>query len=142
MRRDERGVIVLIYALGMTAMVTIAAMVIDLAQLRTDRRINKTVADTAVRAGLGVLQAGPWSGVCRAREYLKTNAPGMTNFDPGSEKWFQVSAPLDSLTSSPCVNVTNAPFINLCLPGQLGIPRTDTWGRLTATAGNLGSGSM
>jgi hypothetical protein len=135
-RRDERGVIVLIYAIGMTAMVTIAAMVIDLAQLRTDRRINKTVADTAVRAGLGVLQAGPWSGVCRAREYLRTNAPGMTNFDPGSEKWFQVAAPLDSLTSSPCVNTTNAPFINLCLPGQLGIPRTDTWGRLTATAGN------
>ena len=135
-RQDERGVVIIIYALGMTAMVTIAALVIDLAQLRTDRRINKTVADTAVRAGLGVLQAGPWSGVCRAREYLKSNAPGMGDFDPGSERWFQVGAPLDALTSSPCVNTTSAPFVSLCLPGELGIPRTDTWGRLTATAGN------
>jgi hypothetical protein len=133
-KRDERGVVVILYALALTGIVTVAAMVLDLSQLRSDRRINKSVADSAVRAGLGVLQAGPWSGVCRAREYLRTNK-GLSSFDPGSEKWFQLSAPLNRLTSSPCLNTTNAPFVNLCLPGELGIPRTDTWGRLTATAG-------
>lgn len=134
MRRDERGVVVILYAIALTGIVTVAAMVLDLSQLRSDRRINKGVADSAVRAALGVLQAGPWSGVCRAREYLRTNK-GLSSFDPGSERWFQLSAPLNQLTSSPCLNTTNAPFVNLCLPGALGIPRTDTWGRLTATAG-------
>ena len=136
MKREERGAIVFVYALAMTAIATMAALVVDLAQLRTDRRVNKTIADTAVRAGLGVLQLGPWSGVCRAREYLRANAPGMTLFDAGSEKWFQLGAPVNELTSSPCVNTTTSPFINVCVPGQLGAPRMDTWGRLSATAGN------
>ena len=133
MRRDERGVVIIAYALAMTALITVTALALDLAQLRSDRRVNKTVADTAVRAGLGVLQVGPWSGVCRARDYLRANG-GFSSFDPGSEKWFQLSAPLNELTTSPCLNRTNAPFTTLCLPGELGVPRTDTWGRLTATA--------
>lgn len=133
-RDTENGVVAILYALAITALVTVVALVIDLSQLRTDRRVNKTVADTAVRAGLGVLQAGPWSGVCRAKEYLKTNSR-FPSFDLGSEKWFQLSSPLNALTSSPCLNVSAAPFLTLCLPGVPGLPRTDTWGRLTATAG-------
>ena len=133
MRRGEGGAIVVMYAVAMTGLVTVAALALDLSQLRSDRRINKTVADSAVRAGLGVLQAGPWSGVCRAREYLRTNK-GFGSFDAGSEKWFQLGSPISQLTSSPCLNTSNAPFVNLCLPGELGVPRTDTWGRLTASA--------
>jgi len=126
--------VVILFAIAMTAIMTMAALVLDLARLRTDRRVNKSVADMAVRAGLGVLQAGPWSGVCRATEYLKTNSRFST-FDPGSEKWFQLGSPVSALTTSPCLNISSFPFLTLCLPGQLGIPRTDTWGRLTATAG-------
>jgi len=133
-KHAETGVVAILYALGITALVTVAALVVDLAQLRTDRAVNKTVTDTAVRAGLGLLQAGPWSGVCRAREYLKTNSQ-LANFDVGSEKWFQPSTPIVNLNSSPCVNTSAAPFLTLCLPGALGVPRTDTWGKLTATAG-------
>lgn len=134
MNRDERGGIIILYGLAVTAIATMAALVLDLGQLRADRRVNKTVADTAVRAGLGVLQAGPWSGVCRARDYVAANS-GFTSFDPGSERWFQLASPLNELTSSPCLNTGGAPFVNLCLPGGMGAPRTDTWGRLTATAG-------
>lgn len=134
-RRDEGGVVLILTALAMTAMVTMVALVVDLAQLRTDRRINKSVADMSVRAGLGVLNLGPWSGVCRASEYLKANSPAFSSFDSGSEKWFQLAAPLSSLTSSPCLNTGSAPFIDLCLPAALGLPNTSTWGRLTATAG-------
>ena len=125
---------VVLLTVAITAMLTVAALVFDLSQMRVDRRVNKSVADTAVRAGLGVLHLGPWSGVCRAREYIKTNSR-LANFDAGSEKWFQLGSPLSALTSSPCLNRTVFPFPQLCLPGALGIPRTDTWGRLTATAG-------
>ncbi len=52
MRRDERGVVVVMYAVAMTGLVTMAALALDLSQLRSDRRVNKTVADSAVRAGL------------------------------------------------------------------------------------------
>ncbi|MEN3315175.1 MAG: hypothetical protein V7605_1409 [Acidimicrobiaceae bacterium] len=132
--KNEQGAIIILFALTVTAMISMAALVLDLAQLRASRRANKTVADMSVRAGLGVLQAGPWSGVCRAGEYLKTNSR-FPSFDPGSEKWFKLGSPLSALTSSPCLNTSSAPFVTLCLPGQLGVPRTDTWGKLTATAG-------
>ncbi len=118
----------------MVAVTTIAALALDLAQLRTDRRVNKSLADTSVRAGLGVLNLGPWSGVCRARDYLRANSSALSSFDAGSEKWFQLSAPLNALTSSPCLNTTSAPFTTLCLPGPLNSPAFDTWGKLTATA--------
>jgi len=128
-------VVLILAAVAMTAMVTMVALVVDLAQLRTDRRLNKSVADMSVRAGLGVLNLGPWSGVCRASDYLRANSPAFSSFDAGSEKWFRLSAPLSELTSSPCLNTASAPFIDLCLPGELGVPNTSTWGRLTATAG-------
>jgi len=133
-REDERGMVLVLLAVAISVMLSVTALVFDLSQLRVDRRVNKSVADMAVRAGLGLLQAGPWSGVCRAREYLKTNSR-FSSFDSGSEKWFQLSSPLNTLTSSPCLNTTNAPFVTLCLPGALGIPNTSTWGKLTATAG-------
>ena len=121
-----------LFTVAMSVMLTVAALVLDLSQLRVDRRVNKSVADSAVRAGLSLLHLGPWSGVCRAREYLKTNARFP---DLEGEKWFQLGNPISTLTSSPCLNTSGAPFKNLCLPGELGVPRMDTWGRLTATAG-------
>jgi len=133
-RDDERGLVIVLFAVAMSVMLTMTALVFDLSQRRVDRRVNKSVADMAVRAGLGVLHLGPWSGVCRARDYLQTNSR-FAGLDAGSEQWFQLGSPLSILTSSPCLNTTGFPFLNLCLPGALGIPRTDTWGRLTATAG-------
>lgn len=133
-RRDERGTVLVLFALCVSVVMIVASLVIDLSQRRADRRVDKAVADMAVRAGLGVLHLGPWSGVCRARSYLQTNAR-ISGFDTGSEKWFQLGSPISTLTSSPCLNTTAYPYPALCLPGQLGVPRTETWGKLTATAG-------
>ncbi|MBW3650511.1 MAG: hypothetical protein KY458_08090, partial [Actinobacteria bacterium] len=132
---DERGAVLVLVAVAMTAMLAMAALVLDLAQVRTDRRTNKTVADLSVRAGLGVLHLGPWSGVCRARDYLLANAIGFSAFDAGTEEWFQPTEPVNKLTTSPCLNTGSSPFTDLCLPGELGLPNTSTWGLLTATAG-------
>ena len=129
---DERGVVLILMAVAMTLLLGVVALVVDLSQIRTDRRVNKSVADMSVRAGLGVLNLGPWSGVCRAKDYIRANAPGFSTFDPGSEKWLQLSSPLNQLTTSPCLNPTAA---QLCLPGALGVPNTGTWGKLNATAG-------
>ncbi|MCA1842543.1 MAG: Tad domain-containing protein [Actinobacteria bacterium] len=140
---EDRGAVVILVALAVAVMLSFLALVVDLAQLRTDRRVNKTVVDMAARAGLGVLQAGPWSGVCRARDYLRANSPDFSDFDAGGEGWFQLgtlvngvstSVPV-TLTSSPCLNTGSAPYNTLCLPGPAGSPRFDTWGKLTATAG-------
>jgi hypothetical protein len=126
---DERGSVLLLVAAAMTAVLAMAALVVDLAQVRTDRRTNKTVADMSVRAGLGVLHVGPWSGVCRARDYLLANAR-FSAFDAGSEGWFQPTDPPTKVTTSPCLNTGSSPFVDLCGPGQPG-----TWGLLRATAG-------
>ncbi|HVF14685.1 MAG TPA: Tad domain-containing protein, partial [Acidimicrobiales bacterium] len=133
--RDENGLVLILTAVAMTVIVAFVALVVDLAQLRTDRRVNKSVADMSVLAGLGVLNLGPWSGVCRASAYLKANSPAFETFDAGSEKWFRLGAPLSQLTSSPCLDTGNAPFVDLCFAAALGVPNPSTWGRLTATAG-------
>ncbi|MBW3574914.1 MAG: Tad domain-containing protein [Actinobacteria bacterium] len=132
---DERGTVLILMALAMTALLGMVALVVDLSQLRTDRRVNKTVADMSVRAGLGVVNLGPWSGVCRASDYLRANAPAFSSFDPGSEKWFRLSSPLSQLPTSPCLNTATSPFIDGCTTGPLGSPNTGSWARLTATAG-------
>jgi len=116
-------------SLALSVLLSFTAIVIDLSQLRTDRQVNKSVADTAVRAGLSRLQAGAWSGMCRARAYLRSNAR-FSGFDPGSEKWLQLTSPATSLTASPCTSVTSAPYTTQCRPND-----PSTWGRLTATAG-------
>ena len=129
-RGEERGAVLILTCVSMSSVLVMSALVLDIASLRTTRRINKSVADMSVRAGLGVLNLGPWSGVCRAADYLRTSK-GIAGFDPGSERWFQLTEPLSQLTSSPCLN----PTLNVCLPSALGIPNSATWGKLTATAG-------
>jgi hypothetical protein len=136
LRRTERGLFLPLTALALSVIVAFVALVVDLGQLRTNRRLDKSIADMSVRAGLGILNLGPWSGVCRAAGYLKENAPAFSGFDAGTEKWWQLGSPLNQLTSSPCVSTSSAPFINLCFASALGLPNTSTWGRLTATAAN------
>ena len=68
-------------------LVQIGGFLIDIGQLRSDRRTNKGVADVAARAGIARLPFGPWSGVCTARRYLLDSAVGFSAFDAGSETW-------------------------------------------------------
>lgn len=134
LRGDQSGVIVIVVALLLTVLLGMGALVLDLSQIRAERQLDKSLVDSAVRAGLGVLQAGPWTGICRATNYLLNNSPDFKTWDPGSTQFFQLGSPLNQLTSSPCLAPLTIPYKTLCLPG--GLLGNTTWGKFTATAGN------
>ncbi|MFP5317131.1 MAG: pilus assembly protein TadG-related protein [Acidimicrobiia bacterium] len=127
---EERGVILVVTALIVVALAVVVALVVDLGQLRTDRRTNKSVADVAARAGISRLPFGPWAGVCQARRYLLDNARGFSAFDAGSETWSNAASPPTVHASSPCPANPLTPDATPCQPNAPG-----TWARLQATAG-------
>jgi hypothetical protein len=84
--RDERGAVAIIVALCMTAILVIAAMVLDFGLVRIDRQIDRSSADAATLAGLHALNTGdgtphPYVGVCTAVRYLKTNSERFSGVD-------------------------------------------------------------
>ena len=102
-------------------------LVLDGGQLRLDRRVSKGVTDMAARAGVSRLPFGPWSGVCKAREFLLGNAKGFSAFDAGSETWSTVAGGL--IASNPCPAVAFAADAVQCAPNA-----PATWAKLQATA--------
>lgn len=128
--RDERGVILVLTALVVVALAVVVALVVDLGQLRADRRANKSAADVAARAGIGRLPFGPWAGVCSARRYLLDNAEGFSAFDAGSETWSNAASPPAVHGSTPCPANVLVPDVNPCVAND-----PATWARLQATAG-------
>lgn len=129
-RRGEGGQVVVLYAAALVPLVMAVALVLDLAQLRLDRRHNRAVADAAARAAAAHLPSGPWPGACKARDYVLSNLGRFSAFDPGSEKWSNVATPPTSWATSPCVGTAAAPATTPCSPGT-----PATWARLRATAG-------
>ena len=127
---EEDGVVLILVSLSVVAIALIAALVVDIGQLRTDQRVNKGVTDLAARAGISRLPFGPWSGVCRARQYLLENAKGFTAFDAGSETWSNVATPPQVYPSTKCPVNPLTPDTVPCAPNS-----QNTWGRLQATAG-------
>lgn len=129
-RSDERGVILIVTALIVVALAVVVALVVDLGQLRSDRRTNKSVTDVAARAGISRLPFGPWAGVCQARRYLLDNAKGFSAFDAGSETWSNAATPATVQPTSPCPANPLTPDATPCRPNAPG-----TWAKLQATAG-------
>ena len=127
-RGDERGTVLVVTAAASVVMILMVALVVDLGQIRVDKRMNKGVTDMAARAGIARLQFGPWSGVCKARNFLLTNADGFSSFDPGSETWSNGAAQV--IVTNPCPAVANAPDVTQCAAGT-----PSTWAKLQATAG-------
>ncbi|CAA9213940.1 MAG: hypothetical protein AVDCRST_MAG10-277 [uncultured Acidimicrobiales bacterium] len=123
----ERGAVMMLTAFITVGALMMVALVVDLGQLRVDRRTNKSVADVAARAGIGRLAFGPWSGVCKAREFLLGNAKGFSSFDTGSETWSNANALVYG--ANPCPSVVSAPDANPCKPN---LP--SSWAKLQATA--------
>jgi hypothetical protein len=81
--RSEDGAYLILYALLAVALFTMAAIVLDLAALRSGRRADRTAADLAATAGVVELDANDASsvaGACRAAwGYVlanRTEAPG------------------------------------------------------------------
>jgi hypothetical protein len=67
----ERGVTLILMALLMVALITIVAIVVDIAMVRSDRTTNQSAADFASTAGVQDLDDGPWAAVCSAYDYLR-----------------------------------------------------------------------
>ncbi len=123
----ESGAVLLLTTLISLASLLVVALVVDLGQLRADRRTNKAVADVAARAGISRLAFGPWSGVCKARSFLLSNAKGFSSFDSGTETWSDAAARVYS--TNPCPSVVSAADAIPCAPDQ-----PSTWAKLQATA--------
>lgn len=119
----------LLVALISVSALLMVGLVLDGGQLRLDRRVSKGVTDMAARAGVSRLAFGPWSGVCKAREFLLGNAKGFTSFDAGSETWSTAAGAV--IGSNPCPAVAFAADTVPCAPNA-----PATWAKLQATAGS------
>lgn len=97
---DEHGVTLILLALLLVAALIVVAIVIDWGRIRTDRAINKSVADAASIAGAQGLRSGPWQAVCDAYHYVLSNAPDFTSFD--SEEWSDADSPPNVIVSTGC----------------------------------------
>jgi hypothetical protein len=114
---DDRGVVLVLVALLITALLITVAFVIDFGQVRQTRQSSKSVADFAVTAGMrgletpGVAFTLPWGGVCTALEYLESNHPGLTGLT-GTYRNGSGTA----LGTDPCSNRSVPPYTTLCDP--------------------------
>jgi hypothetical protein len=82
---DERGVTLVLMVLLLVVLLGMAALVVDLGLVRSDRQRNKSVADVAVTAGLqaaniGSGSVGTYQGACAAQKYLQANHPELGSF--------------------------------------------------------------
>ena len=71
-------------AMSMVAVLVAAALVLDFGIARLDRTQNKSVADSAVTAGMRGLDMGDarthsFNGVCQALNFLKANKPALSS---------------------------------------------------------------
>ncbi|HET7489844.1 MAG TPA: hypothetical protein VFJ85_18090 [Acidimicrobiales bacterium] len=103
-RRSEDGIYLVMWALLMTGIFAMVAIVIDLAALRNDRRADSSAADFAVTAGALKLDpgfGGSAGAACTAAwEYFLANRPDASPV---------VSAP-------PCTGA-GSPFSTVCVAG-------------------------
>jgi hypothetical protein len=114
-RRRERGVVLVVVALTMVAVLITAALVLDLGLVRQNRQADKSATDFAAAAGIRALEtpAGvpqPWKGVCTARDYLVANnreLAGMTGTYTNGDG-------TATYTTDPCASTGVAPYTTLC----------------------------
>jgi Flp pilus assembly protein TadG len=86
---DERGAVALLVAAGMTALLVVAAMVLDFGLVRLDRQKVRNGVDAAVMAGLRASDDGTGKihtqrAVCAALDFLRTNDASMSGLPTGS----------------------------------------------------------
>lgn len=82
-RGEERGVVAILIALSMVALVVAGAFVMDLSRARLDGQENQSAADAAALAGVNGLipdanstTVHPFAGVCTALHYYEANNSG------------------------------------------------------------------
>ncbi|HEY3673693.1 MAG TPA: hypothetical protein VGN51_22350 [Acidimicrobiia bacterium] len=84
-RERERGAIMVITALVLTALMGLTALVVDLGVVRSQARVDQSVADFAALAGARGLAANNPTGACQsAIQYVNKNASLSSAVDPVS----------------------------------------------------------
>lgn len=126
--RDERGAYAILFALLVTILVGIVAIVIDIGLLRSDRRIDKSATDAAAIAGatkLGEgLPADPHAACLAAVGFLQQNLPGtsgdlstLCNAFPAPGQQNYNSCPLTALTGTGTLSGNGGTYrINITWP--------------------------
>lgn len=127
---DERGAVLILVALLITALFVIAALVIDLSFVRQNRQADKSAADFAAAAGIRALDDGegriqPWKGICAARSYLLANSDELA----GMVSTYANGDGSTTYASDPCTAESSVPFTSLCVSGS-----PSSWGVLTGSA--------
>jgi hypothetical protein len=78
-RNDERGVVIVLFAALMVALLGLSAIVVDLSQQRSSRRSAQSIADLAALGGGKSLSAGDPGQACRdAITYLDINVKDLS----------------------------------------------------------------
>jgi hypothetical protein len=116
---NERGVVAIMVAISMTALLVAAAMVLDLGLARTEKLSNKGYADSAAAAGIRATDIGdglsrPYPGVCAALSYLKATDPELSGLAP----YGPCGDPL--LLNQVCVPGSNAAWYTSTVSPQTG----------------------
>lgn len=80
----DRGATIILFALLVTALFVITALVVDYGFVRQSRQANKSSADFAAAAGIRGLDEGTgkvnvWGGICTAAEFLRVNDPELAD---------------------------------------------------------------
>lgn len=104
-----------LFALFISVMFVMVAIVIELGALRNDKQANKSAADFTVAAGMRGLDGGgrpqPWKGVCESIEYLKVNEAAFATFS--TQRWMDGNG-VDLVGGSPCSATTTLPYTDIC----------------------------
>lgn len=78
-RRRDDGVVLVIVAISMVAILFIVALVLDLSNVRNSRQDTKSTTDAVAAAGAQSLAADgkprPWKAACTSLAYLRANEP-------------------------------------------------------------------
>ena len=128
-KRDERGAVAILVSVISIAMCVSAAMVLDFGVARLDRQKNKSVADTAVAAGLRGLDTGgngkvySYHGVCQALAFLKSNEPALSSLTWSScsdvTKLERICDPSDTATHATFSGTVNGISVEISNPYNL-----------------------
>ncbi len=124
-RKNEGGAIAVIVAIIATALLLVAAFVVDFGLVRVDRQIDKSAADSATLAGLHALNGGdanprPFVGVCTAMRYLHSNNARFADMTDLTGTWTDGAG---TSTGNGCTDTT--------LRNQVCAPATSSWARFT-----------
>lgn len=78
----QRGAVMVLFALLLVALLTVAALVVDIGTVRASAHRNQSIADLAVLAAGNKISQGDYTGACEALiTTLNVNARGMPSID-------------------------------------------------------------